>query len=760
MALFKNPKIALPRTDCTGCGACAQLCKSAAITMKQDVEGFLRPVIDEAKCVNCGLCTKRCPVLHPAYENKKNPACYAMWAEDAIRDISSSGGAFTLIAEHIFAQGGVVAGACYDQNFNVLHRVFDDVKFLPRLRGSKYVQSSTKRTFVEIETALKAGRPALYSGTPCQIAGLNAYLGRSYKNLLTVEIICHGVPSHKAFHTYLKQITKLTGENHELKRLNFRSKRDFGWSSSVVANFSDGKFYKRPATQDPYYKAFLNNISSRPSCGTCKFATMPRQADLTIGDFWGIDAYKRSLNDGRGTSILLVNSAKGETVFNAIRPRMPMCEAVPIEVAIPPNPTLDHPFRSHPSHGRFYQYLTKRPMTRLADDCLEHRYDVGVVGLWYGLNYGSILTYFALYKLCLQLGYSALMIGKPNKMWSDAFLDPETIANRFIHKRCRVGRMRTSPDDWRELSNHCYNFVVGSDVVWNYDICGRESGDFFFLGFVKDTCKKISFASSFAHGYGAPYEDNLRQAKLLQRFDAVSVREQDGVDICRDELGVKADKVLDPVFLCDPVVYDQAIRDASCKETEPYVVAYILGPGPEKVAMIGKIREATKKKLLIVTNPNNYDLCTKRLAPLPVVDHPSVEDWLYYFKHTDLYIGDSFHGLCFAIIFRRNFVLLIDRYLPSLCRFVSLLEACGIENHIAYVQDGVEQLPAMVEQTIDYDKVYERLAPLKDASTKWLADALAAPKKDPHVTIDEYVEMEDRVRMLERRLAELSNKLK
>lgn len=300
------------RADCSGCEACANACPRNAITMRRDAEGFAYPTINRELCIGCGKCDAVCPALNFA---KKIPDALpkvfaAVNPDEKIRRHSSSGGVFSALSELVLRGGGVVFGAAFDEIFHVKHTAVETLDELEKLRGSKYVQSQIGDVYRQVKTALKS-RQVLFSGTPCQCAGLKSFLGKDHENLLTVEIICHGTPSPMLWENYIGEL----GYAHEIRHVNFRSKRK-GWTTShLEINFADQGYYLRPVGQDIYGKLFLNSLSERPSCHACKFRFPNGKSDLTIGDAWGVIKFAPEMFDNRGTSIVFVHTAKGNDFF-------------------------------------------------------------------------------------------------------------------------------------------------------------------------------------------------------------------------------------------------------------------------------------------------------------------------------------------------------------------------------------------------------------------------------------------------------------
>lgn len=327
------------KKNCCGCEACVQRCPKSCITMREDNEGFLYPEIDKDICIDCGLCEKVCPVINQAEERKPLAVYAAKHKDEQIRMASSSGGAFTAIAERVIDEGGVVFGAKFNQDWNVVHSYTETKEGLGTFRGSKYVQSRIGESYKEAEGFLKAGRKVLFSGTPCQIAGLKRFLRKEYDNLLTVDFICHGVPSPGVWREYLKEETaRQCGEKnsvlqrpiHErnalIEGISFRDKR-LGWkkfSFALALSTTNGSGAKNtvllsePLNKNIFLRGFLADLYLRPSCHACPSKSFKSRSDITIGDFWGVQNVMPEIDDDKGVSVVMVNSEKAGTLVEKI----------------------------------------------------------------------------------------------------------------------------------------------------------------------------------------------------------------------------------------------------------------------------------------------------------------------------------------------------------------------------------------------------------------------------------------------------------
>lgn len=304
------------KTQCSGCFACASKCPKDAITMKEDDYGFKYPVVDKSKCINCGLCDRVCPIINNKEINNEPSAYACINKNENIRMKSSSGGIFTLIAEYILSQNGIVFGAAFNDLFEVEHISIEKIEELEKLRTSKYLQSSIGNSYKEAKTFLDEGRKVLFTGTPCQIEGLKRFLNNEYENLYTQDIICHGVPSPKVWKRYINY--RRNSDKDILKKVNFRNKEK-GWKEYSLKLVYSNKCYSKTQKEEPYMRVFLSNLCLRDSCYACSFKKYNRISDLTLADFWGIDNIDKTLNDDKGTSLVIVNSNKGKKLFDYIK---------------------------------------------------------------------------------------------------------------------------------------------------------------------------------------------------------------------------------------------------------------------------------------------------------------------------------------------------------------------------------------------------------------------------------------------------------
>lgn len=322
--------VALTAGNCVACGACVAICPHSCIILKQDERGFYMPDIDSAVCAECGLCQKVCPAVYrPDGRSWEEGAYHAMWAIDPEqRKAGSSGGVFGMLADEVLAEGGVVFGAAYAEDRRSVRQTDTDKCPLSDLKKSKYVESYTGTVFRDVKKALDSGRQVLYCGTSCQIDGLVNYLRKPYDKLLTCDFLCHGVPGAGVFEKYISDLEKAYGK---VTDVDFRSKT-FGWKSYCIKiTFASGKVYLKTLYSDPYLRAFFGNTAHRNACFSCT-RLQKSNADLTLGDFWGVKKANNVADTNEGISIVGVHTTKGQQALDRLASRQ-CCFLQPLEKA-------------------------------------------------------------------------------------------------------------------------------------------------------------------------------------------------------------------------------------------------------------------------------------------------------------------------------------------------------------------------------------------------------------------------------------------
>ncbi len=358
----------IEKSRCCGCNACGDVCPKRAISFKTDLEGFWYPEIDQSLCIDCGLCLKTCPVLTKADNVKRydEPVVYAAYTkDDAIRTDSTSGGIHSMLALAMYDQNAYIGGAVYNEDHTVRHIVSPDRQLLPEIRSSKYLQSSMEGVYKQVGNLLKAGEKVFFCGAPCQIQALYKFLRKEYDNLITCDFICRGVNSPKVFLSYMDMLEKQYGS--KATEIKFKNKK-WGWHNfSMRVNFENGQEYCKDRWHDLFFIGYLQSGNfARPSCYQCSFKGFPQKADITLADFWGIENVDPSMDQDRGTSLVMVNSDKGQALFDSIKDKIEWRQFT-MDDAKAGNPALTSSlYATRPNRAAFFEALDKFPFDKVA----------------------------------------------------------------------------------------------------------------------------------------------------------------------------------------------------------------------------------------------------------------------------------------------------------------------------------------------------------------------------------------------------------
>lgn len=343
------------KKDCCGCWACKNVCPVQCISMPEDAEGFRYPTVDKDKCINCHLCEKVCPIIHAEADkpNEKQRAYLLQHNDKEVLLQSASGGAFTAIASWVIRHGGVVFGAAYDKDFQVVHQYVETEKDLQKFRNSKYVQSYTGDALKQVKDFLKQGRMVCYSGTPCQLEGLLRYLRKPYDNLITIDVMCHSITSPKIFRMYVAEMKKKYGD--DLSNIMFRDKSPYGYEYSQMSVYKGGKqVYREGVDTDVYLRSFFSDVNVRPSCYDCKFKKQHHLTDFSIWDCFDVYKFSNKLDNDNGVTRILANTEKAQLILKEIQEDTTIME-IPVDEAVSGVHEMLHSVKMSPRRERFFE---------------------------------------------------------------------------------------------------------------------------------------------------------------------------------------------------------------------------------------------------------------------------------------------------------------------------------------------------------------------------------------------------------------------
>ena len=705
-------------TSCTGCGACVNICPAQALTIDLNAEGFYAPKIKEDKCIKCGKCKSVCPAIKFSTKNKNKPVSYAYAASDEERKNSTSGAFFPILAKYVLEQNGYVCGAAWNEKFEANHIIIDKLEDLQKIRFSKYVQSNTLDCFSRIKELLEQNKLVLFSGTPCQNAGLIKFLNKDYSNLITMDIICHGAPSPKVWQEYLDE----NFDRNKIVDINFRNKEN-GWvrcgkiwyyDNSSNINYDNGG--KKPI--GAYYEAFINHRLSNEPCMDCKYRTVPRPADFTCGDFWYL--YQSKLNDKKGLSVVLLNNSKAEKIFNILKSKEDTKFFKKINLHNKyKHIELNQKSRRKPEREVFFKKYKEKNIstTKLIEASVGKHYDVGLVTQFNFMNYGSAIVAYAAYKIVESLGLTVLMIDKDLNGYDNN--NSENRSLEFAKRNYHISRFYNQTEDPRDLNDLCDTFIVASDTMW-WD---TEYGvDFSWLDFARSDKRKISFCTSFAHK--VPSMDNNQMAKrrfLYNRFNALSVREESGVEILKDMFGVDSVHLYDPTLVADRQIFDD-LANLSKRTDKGFLFAYMLDLTPQKEKAVKYIADKLNLKLKLISNMRyNGD------SPLIDENNISIEDFVYFCKNADFIMSDSFHGTCFSVIYEKPFISFVNAWRGN--ERYKIFKDNNLGNQLFENIDEIYNID-FSDFKVDFNEIKNKCETEKNKAIDWLKAALDKPLGD------------------------------
>lgn len=761
------PKL-IGHLKCTGCAACYVSCPQDAIQMRPDQEGFVFPLVDESRCVNCGLCERRCPV-RTVGKRDATPMCYAAKSNN-IRLVleSSSGGMFSELALPILRNGGVVFGAAYDdKTLDVKHIAVQTVEDLSKLRGSKYVQSEVGLIYRQVKDVLIRGCSVLFSGTPCQIAGLKAYLGENYDKLLTVEVICHGVPSPKLFDELKREMSKRHGA---LATISFRDKSE-GWSSRAITGwYVSGKKIREKGNLNDYFKAFLSRLILRHSCEDCQFNDGKSGADVTLGDFWGAGCIKEWMNDDTGISAVILHTAKGVAAFEQLNCYKHMVSLCDIARLNPSYQALRKPnedrneFMSlalgHDVHVATRKYLREKCPTLLhriirklrgVDNCVKmKKIAISTLGEVYLLsNYGTFFQHYALRRVLSGMGFTPFRVShsfdrherisflrdwivdavRPVywflKMMPDCrvnccrMMDRDILNFLFLKDYQKlIGRFR-EPQDFK---NAMFGVMGGDQILGTSD-------NRLWLTEMPEESRCITYAASSDWMEKRHNEQWQAFAKRqFERFHAIGIREQTGVAMCRELVdgGKVVAHVADPVMLLDALDYER-IADKNKIFKQPTLFCYLVNIESEEELLIGEYEKLAvmlgcELKMVGIQGAERYIPKQYKIKLSPVQFLRAIID-------ADYVITNSYHGSVFAAIFGKNF-LSVWQHCPEGTnqneRQKEFMMKFGLSLRWVDWRAGAEKWCSALDEPVNWSLVHNDLDAFRCESIKWLREALDA----------------------------------
>lgn len=720
MGVFILNNYVINKNKCVSCMACYSVCPVQAIEILTDEDGFYFPSIKKDKCIKCGRCTSICPINNENNRcfNKKIqvPEIYACTINNyEIKMNSSSGGMFSILADYTLKANGYICGCILDNNLKTIHIVsnkYDDIK---KMQGSKYIQSNIGNCFLEIKKLLEENKLVLFSGTPCQVTGLNAFLGKDYDNLISIDLVCTCVNPPYLLKEYVDSITG--NDVSKLKNISFRNKitgwKEFSFLIEWLDNAGNRRVNYDQFFNGLFFKGFLTNLWMKNACEQCPYGNMNRASDFTLGDFWNIEEFDTTISDNKGLSLVMLNTLKSQKIFSDIKSYLETCKNIDYNWAINSQPVISGKgYYKHKNQDKYFKYVANHysPID-LTKDLLGIN-KVGILTYDFSINYGAHLQAWALCKKIEDLGFTPKII-----RWAEHYKETLGYENDTMKSFREKYLPRTIPiyteEELQAEIWDCNRIVIGGDQVFrNWQMEDSLPITRYFGDFVFGNKVLASYGASFGLDFfnGSDYLINECK-KLLKRFDKIGVREQSGVDILKYTFDVKGSEVIDPVFLQEKEEYEKIIAAASDIYTPEFkYLAYMVLDGSVGFADINKNLTTKLNGINIINiNANKNG------------DFNSIEQWLNYIKNAEFIITDSFHCVAICIIFEKPFIV-INRDYGGTTRIKNILNKFNLQNHFKNTLDDINTEDIAIK--IDWTKVREILKLEKDKSNKYLLEIL------------------------------------
>ena len=709
----------ITKERCSGCSACENICPTNAITLKIDnLTGFKLAEIDTAKCINCGKCDSVCPHntlnLHDTLEQKR----YAMKSTDEkVLKNSSSGGAFTIITKPLLEQGWKVVGVRWNKDWHAEYAIADTIEEWEKFRKSKYMQADMNDVYPRVKELLDKGERVVFTGIPCHVSGLLNFLGKKYDNLLTIDLLCNSLPSPKIWDEWYKYegLDKSTFTNIDMRpKLSISCTNRF-----LQLKKNNDNIHNILMSATPIWGLTISgHLTTLDICGECKYKCYKRVSDITIGDLWNGNKECPELWNKMDSNLssCMTNTAKGQNILKSIK-----CDYISKEindVKLPPN------FKAKNSFEQF-KGIDKLGLDKFLDKFIkkhkekEFPYDIALCGGTLNNNFGATLTYYALYKYLESLNYKTVII-PPMAKKDRGGMDEGNVFEKY----CNIAPnyfAQGKPNSFNDLAD---TFMIGSDQTWKSTIIGRL-GLKPFLDYVNYKKNKIVYSVSYgttnesAYNKHPQFVDELR--RLINKFDYISHREKEGCDITKNWYH-RNDSVhcIDPVFLVDINEYEKLVDESNVTlPNNDYLCFYTLTRPIETYNFVHELsRELNYDEIIIGNGLKNANNKQREKFPDENFVNPILaQDWLKYIKNCKCLITDSFHGICFAILFNKPFICL--KYIKDI-RINWLLKCAELEENYMKILD-TNKAKYLINKNIDVKYKFNEFI---DFSKKWLDDIL------------------------------------
>lgn len=728
--------------NCSVCTACVSKCPKSAINISKKVYNEIKV---NNKCVDCNICKNNCPGNKTKERN--NPVFKVARVKSSTNiNKSTSGGLFGEIARYVLKHSGIVYGAVFSDDFHsVKHTRCTNSDDLNKILKSKYVRSNMNNNFLLAEKDLKKGKTVLFSGTPCQIAGLKCFLKKDYSNLITVDIICHGTPSEKIWSKYLTSLE--IKFQSKAKYVDFRYFNEKEPAKIFLVEFKNGKKYNDVLYNTTYGKAFFTGLINYPSCGNCQFKAFKNYSDITLCDAWGYEnpEYKHK------NSLVMLNTSNGKTIYNKIKNKLIEFDDFDTEKLLNSNYPILYPTYNHYNRNKI-EKLSNNINNQLSywqqekNGLKKDKDGVGIINFHYeNYNYGANLIAYSLSEAVKKVGYNPYIIDFDPFKEFDPLERYRTI--EFLNFRKKYLNMTPrfrNKDELNILTDYLDMYITGSDQVWRKQITGANI-ETYFLDFAKGK-NKISYAASFGTNDFEGNEEETEDCKvLLKSFYNISVREEEGQKILSNRFGQESTLVLDPTLLLKKEEYEKLITETYDEKID--VAVYFVMDHENTILNDKNFARLFPKKKIVNIKGN-----TETLGTTTIFKYNSISKWLDGIRKCEYLVTDSYHGVIFGTIFHKK-IICIGKKSKALSRFKTLFNNLkgNLESIIFSSLNSVKS----TETAINYEEIDANIEKLRESSFAFLQNSLGPNKVKVDIA---YEELFLQNKMLRKQVKELNTK--
>lgn len=728
--------------NCSVCTACVSKCPKSAINISKKVYNEIKV---NNKCVDCNICKNNCPGNKTKERN--NPVFKVARVKSSTNiNKSTSGGLFGEIARYVLKHSGIVYGAVFSDDFHsVKHTRCTNSDDLNKILKSKYVRSNMNNNFLLAEKDLKKGKTVLFSGTPCQIAGLKCFLKKDYSNLITVDIICHGTPSEKIWSKYLTSLE--IKFQSKAKYVDFRYYNENDPTKGFLVEFKNGKVYNEALYDTTYGKAFLTGLINYPSCGNCQFKAFKNYSDITLCDAWGYEnpEYKHK------NSLVMLNTSNGKTIYNKIKNKLIEFDDFDTEKLLNSNYPILYPTYNHYNRNKI-EKLSNNINNQLSywqqekNGLKKDKDGVGIINFHYeNYNYGANLIAYSLSEAVKKVGYNPYIIDFDPFKEFDPLERYRTI--EFLNFRKKYLNMTPrfrNKDELNILTDYLDMYITGSDQVWRKQITGANI-ETYFLDFAKGK-NKISYAASFGTNDFEGNEEETEDCKvLLKSFYNISVREEEGQKILSNRFDQESTLVLDPTLLLKKEEYEKLITETYDEKID--VAVYFVMDHENTILNDKNFARLFPKKKIVNIKGN-----TETLGTTTIFKYNSISKWLDGIRKYEYLVTDSYHGVIFGTIFHKK-IICIGKKSKALSRFKTLFNNLkgNLESIIFSSLNSVKS----TETAINYEEIDANIEKLRESSFAFLQNSLGPNKVKVDIA---YEELFLQNKMLRKQVKELNTK--